>query len=758
MLLLRISIFTSALLFGSPSHLVKHLGNPKGVRKSPEEVVELLRSVDRSTRDVQSVTYQASWKPEGIGVGPRFEGRVSLALDTAAENQAWYLLVDGEFSESGEPPRKIWASKNSEGCFLIDDSRKFYCAEPSDASGAAASLLARLKGAWLPEFLTDTPFVDEMEAHLSRHEGSKSVAGVPCEVVFVEYSANLDSSPTRWYFGAIDHLPRRVERLSRKNQADGHQTLTISNLQTGGGVDNGAYTLERPDGYTDARDILREVDQAVRDVTNVSYHASWSPEGAGFDDLLQFEGRVHLATKGPSESAIWKIRLDGELSDSRVTSKKISIASDGQNISAIDHSNELFREGHMGSAGVAQIERLSGAWLREFLVDTPFDHEIDAPIVLYEGQQSVKDVLCDVLFVEYTDAPDSSRTRWYLGVDDKLPRRVERLTRKGQENGAMVLVISSLNTDTALPDTTFQLRRPEDYESEEFPPYCVDILEGQERVEIIRTPYSSSSGKSASFAASRRIPDSPDSLSSRIRNTLTIPWFGDFLLDLSRADANERGDLWRDLEKQTPNIYSSLKPLLDQLLDDGSFGTTEYGKVDRSDDGFYCEINGTRAEVASLLFFEPHRKTLCDVSDSKSAIARVKRAERRLTSYPDWPFLERPYADVTLLGDSRSSTTPRPSSTARIAYTVSVNWWPDFTSDLTVQDRFDYDGVPICLYYSLTDRWKYFHGVDYYFGIQTQDGTFVALLMVTEFRCSKDNPLQIVRENQGSLKYHAENR
>ena len=59
---------------------------------------------------------------------------------------------------------------------------------------------------------------------------------------------------------------------------------------------------------------------------------------------------------------------------------------------------------------------------------------------------------------------NNSRTRWYFGVQDHLPRRFERLRRFDDEMGAIVLTLSNLETDVSTDDASFKLDVPEGYQ------------------------------------------------------------------------------------------------------------------------------------------------------------------------------------------------------------------------------------------------------------------------------------------------------
>ncbi len=102
---------------------------------------------------------------------------------------------------------------------------------------------------WLAEFTLEDPFDDEVQAASLRHEGRQEVAGVPCEVVLVEYRQR---ERARWWFGVRDGLPRRVERLRRSSV----RVYEISDLRPMVVIPPGTFEYTLPPGF-DVRDVRR---------------------------------------------------------------------------------------------------------------------------------------------------------------------------------------------------------------------------------------------------------------------------------------------------------------------------------------------------------------------------------------------------------------------------------------------------------------------------------------------------------------------
>jgi thiol-disulfide isomerase/thioredoxin len=91
---------------------------------------------------------------------------------------------------------------------------------------------------------------------------------------------------------------------------------------------------------------------------------------------------------------------------------------------------------------------------------------MEAGVADYEGRATVNGVLCHVLYVEYAAGPTGriQRERWFFGVRDSLPRKLEQLVVDDNGRyGAYVLTLSNLRLNVPLPNTTFSLTVPREY-------------------------------------------------------------------------------------------------------------------------------------------------------------------------------------------------------------------------------------------------------------------------------------------------------
>jgi thiol-disulfide isomerase/thioredoxin len=107
----------------------------------------------------------------------------------------------------------------------------------------------------------------------------------------------------------------------------------------------------------------------------------------------------------------------------------------------------------------------------EYLLDTPFVRQAEAPVADYEGRAAVGGVLCHVVYVEHSPDPRGrvQRERWFLSVRDNLPRKLEQLAVDDNGRpGAYVLTLSNLRPDVSLNVQTFAAPVPRGYISRRY--------------------------------------------------------------------------------------------------------------------------------------------------------------------------------------------------------------------------------------------------------------------------------------------------
>ncbi len=99
------------------------------------------------------------------------------------------------------------------------------------------------------------------------------------------------------------------------------------------------------------------------------------------------------------------------------------------------------------------------AVMNEFFMDDPFADEIASQSVVYEGIDTVGTVECEAYMVTYSGG---QKAIWSLGLEDNIPRRVERMMtdRDGNEI-SRILEIYDLDISPEITEATFTIQPPE---------------------------------------------------------------------------------------------------------------------------------------------------------------------------------------------------------------------------------------------------------------------------------------------------------
>jgi len=212
--------------------------------------------------------------------------------------------------------------------------------------------------------------------------------------------------------------------------------------------------------------ILKAADEATRALNSANYHAEFRGVGALAGRAPVAEGDV-VKLRDAEDPELVMIRGEGwffTVNQADRGAVDFIATFNGQKIVRLDPERQRYYESH-GGANDGQV--LGGAQnlnMREFGHPTPFEDEINARVQTLEGQTMVGDVLCNVVYVEYDIDPAQS-ARWCFGVEDHLPRRVERIDDDVDGKwGATVLTVTSLELNPEVDPAVFTLEIPEGYQ------------------------------------------------------------------------------------------------------------------------------------------------------------------------------------------------------------------------------------------------------------------------------------------------------
>jgi thiol-disulfide isomerase/thioredoxin len=234
----------------------------------------------------------------------------------------------------------------------------------------------------------------------------------------------------------------------------------------------GAYT-------EDPRKILRAAGRALRAVRSLTYEAEYLGTGAMATHSPVVTGRLSLSRLAPDNPLKARMAARGLYFHSgEGRAMPFHTTFDGKTVRRLRPEEralviKVLRAGDPAERTLGFVTSFFGGgpyqlMMFEYLSDAPFEGLVEAPVVDYEGRAAVGGVLCHVVYVEHPANPEGQvrRERWYFGVKDSLPRKLEQLVVDDNgRHGAYVLALSRLRPNVSLSGATFTAPLPRGYAS-----------------------------------------------------------------------------------------------------------------------------------------------------------------------------------------------------------------------------------------------------------------------------------------------------
>jgi len=220
----------------------------------------------------------------------------------------------------------------------------------------------------------------------------------------------------------------------------------------------------------DTAQIVAKVDRITLAVKNVTYKAEIWVEG----DPAVKQARIAALVKA-KESAGGKLPLlwiDGVITMPDSGEKRaFQVFLNEKQAADVNMEKKRYIIGQLPEAIDLVMEPMRTCVMQEFLHPTPFSDELNAQSRVYEGVQDVAGVKCHVIYVVYREGAES---RWYFGVDDYLPHRVDRISKNSKGAISRVLELRDIDVTTRLEADVFKIQIPAGFEQEEYQPKKCD--------------------------------------------------------------------------------------------------------------------------------------------------------------------------------------------------------------------------------------------------------------------------------------------
>jgi thiol-disulfide isomerase/thioredoxin len=226
----------------------------------------------------------------------------------------------------------------------------------------------------------------------------------------------------------------------------------------------------------DPRALLRQSTEAIAAIKSVRYTAVREAAGELAGRTPEVRGSVLVEPAYPSEPTAWRLRIQGTRTDvNQAAGVEFLNVADGRRASTLRPNEKTLLEGPPEAVGdmLADGGQYLVSWLMRWpsMVDTLVLKQ-DMANLSYAGRRLVAGVPCDVVMVDLRQSERNEQSAWYaLGVEDRLPRRVEVHYRTRAGDGFAILTISGLrvNEPTA-PEDFAPPALPEGFERRPYTP------------------------------------------------------------------------------------------------------------------------------------------------------------------------------------------------------------------------------------------------------------------------------------------------
>ena len=222
---------------------------------------------------------------------------------------------------------------------------------------------------------------------------------------------------------------------------------------------------------TDAKEVLKKADEAVRKVGTVSYSATAKSTGWLESRAPSAEGTAVLSGKGKTQQDMAKFLIKVK-STPPGSSEPVEITggSDGETFFLIDPATKTVYEDIDPAVMGKNMRLIQGLMARCFTLEEPFADELKAEKV--ELRDSVKVGDDDCYQVAIPNPNGQGESIWYFAKKDFLPRRRDRImVNPAGEKGSREVNLADLKVDPALEGNPFKAVTPEGFKkTDDFAP------------------------------------------------------------------------------------------------------------------------------------------------------------------------------------------------------------------------------------------------------------------------------------------------
>lgn len=163
------------------------------------------------------------------------------------------------------------------------------------------------------------------------------------------------------------------------------------------------------------------------------------------------------------EKGKWLIRVTGSGKLRAKENENFDAAWRPETIEFVDHAEKKVVERRTREARGPAFQMANASRVDEIASATPFSKALSSTSIEMHDMESADGVDCEVLIA--TSGDKKSKTKWLLGAEDHMPRRIERILEGSKFSGSMVIELTKVkvsDTPTLTPQD-MRVPKPADY-------------------------------------------------------------------------------------------------------------------------------------------------------------------------------------------------------------------------------------------------------------------------------------------------------
>ena len=225
-------------------------------------------------------------------------------------------------------------------------------------------------------------------------------------------------------------------------------------------ADTNPVRFEPPDPH----EILTRAAQACSEVQSASFQGKWAGHGILKEAFPAVEGKIFLERIHTDDPIGGRFSLEGTFIESSAE-KPLRIAYDGKLVRSLQEDALLYAEPESG--GLSLMKSVRRLVFDPFVSSKPLENELKASSLEMEALDQLDGEYYYVVRVKYPEGfdPFVKEARWFIGIEDFRPRKVEYLFQEKDERGAAVLSLSELRVNPGINPDVFIPEAPDGFPS-----------------------------------------------------------------------------------------------------------------------------------------------------------------------------------------------------------------------------------------------------------------------------------------------------